>query len=287
MKNTTVLAAGFTALLALPALAQQDAIVNPGFETCCGPSALEPKGWHNLSNPNARRRTLTDGQSPTPRVRTGNASIMLGGTTGGFVGFTTDTFDFSTFAYFNPKMDWTQGDLVFRGYYYIPSSAPINDNAGLKFECRLATSQNPDMSKEELLITGHTNDEWRLFELRFTRAEMDARWASFTAGPFYNPGDGFPMQVSLLMVRFGGEAFPVTSGVIFWDDLEFFQEPASTCACVADFDGSGGTPDAGDIDAFFNEWLLGGETADADCSGGTPDAGDIDVFFTQWLAGGC
>jgi probable HAF family extracellular repeat protein len=61
----------------------------------------------------------------------------------------------------------------------------------------------------------------------------------------------------------------------------------SACPCTADFDGSGGTPDAGDIDAFFNEWLLGGETADADCSGGTPDAGDIDIFFTQWLAGGC
>jgi hypothetical protein len=59
------------------------------------------------------------------------------------------------------------------------------------------------------------------------------------------------------------------------------------CPCTADFDGSGGTPDAGDIDAFFSAWLAGDESADADCSGGTPDAGDIDVFFAQWLAGGC
>jgi hypothetical protein len=60
-----------------------------------------------------------------------------------------------------------------------------------------------------------------------------------------------------------------------------------SCPCSADFDGSGGTPDAGDIDAFFNAWLAGDASADADCSGGTPDAGDIDLFFTQWLNGGC
>lgn len=59
------------------------------------------------------------------------------------------------------------------------------------------------------------------------------------------------------------------------------------CPCVADFDGSGGTPDVGDIDAFFAMWLTGEPSADADCSGGTPDAGDVDAFFGQWLAGGC
>lgn len=59
------------------------------------------------------------------------------------------------------------------------------------------------------------------------------------------------------------------------------------CPCAADFNASGGTPDASDIDAFFSAWLAGDPTADADCSGGTPDSGDIDVFFGQWLAGGC
>lgn len=57
--------------------------------------------------------------------------------------------------------------------------------------------------------------------------------------------------------------------------------------CPADYDGSGGTPDAGDVDSFFADWLAGAECADADCSGGTPDAGDVDAFFAQWLAGGC
>jgi hypothetical protein len=59
------------------------------------------------------------------------------------------------------------------------------------------------------------------------------------------------------------------------------------CPCPADFDNSGGTPDASDIDAFFIAWLAGDASADADCSGGTPDAGDIDTFFSQWLNGGC
>jgi trimeric autotransporter adhesin len=59
------------------------------------------------------------------------------------------------------------------------------------------------------------------------------------------------------------------------------------CPCPADFDASGGTPDAGDVDAFFTAWLVGDTTADADCSGGTPDAGDVDAFFIAWLAGGC
>jgi serine protease len=57
--------------------------------------------------------------------------------------------------------------------------------------------------------------------------------------------------------------------------------------CPADFDGSGGTPDSGDIDAFFVAWLSGDASADVDLSGGTPDAGDISIFFTYWLAGGC
>lgn len=63
--------------------------------------------------------------------------------------------------------------------------------------------------------------------------------------------------------------------------------PIAGCACSADFDGSGGTPDSGDVDAFFIAWLAGDASADTDCSGGTPDSGDVDTFFIQWLAGGC
>lgn len=70
-------------------------------------------------------------------------------------------------------------------------------------------------------------------------------------------------------------------------DIGAYEFTPAGCACVADFDGSGGTPDSTDIDVFFTAWLAGEATADADCSGGTPDSTDIDSFFSQWLAGGC
>jgi probable HAF family extracellular repeat protein len=57
--------------------------------------------------------------------------------------------------------------------------------------------------------------------------------------------------------------------------------------CPADFDGSGGTPDNSDVDAFWAAWLDGDECADVDCSGGTPDNNDVQVFYDLWLAGGC
>jgi hypothetical protein len=72
------------------------------------------------------------------------------------------------------------------------------------------------------------------------------------------------------------------------DDVQLFaHDCTSACPCPADADGSGGTPDVTDIDAFFAAWLNGEVTADADCSGGTPDVTDIDIFFIAWLNGGC
>jgi hypothetical protein len=62
---------------------------------------------------------------------------------------------------------------------------------------------------------------------------------------------------------------------------------STACPCRADFDQSGGTPDVGDIDAFFRAWVAGDATADVECSGGTPDLEDINAFFARWLAGGC
>lgn len=55
--------------------------------------------------------------------------------------------------------------------------------------------------------------------------------------------------------------------------------------CLSDFDGSGGTPDVADIDAFFAGWLAGDAEADVDGSGGVPDANDAADFFVHWLAG--
>lgn len=63
--------------------------------------------------------------------------------------------------------------------------------------------------------------------------------------------------------------------------------PCSYGACPGDYDGSGGTADAGDVEAFFRDWLAGADCADVNCSGGTPDAADVDSFFVIWLRGGC
>jgi hypothetical protein len=82
---------------------------------------------------------------------------------------------------------------------------------------------------------------------------------------------------------FGGS----TVGPSFDYATDMFFTPTEACPCPADFDASGGTPDASDINAFFTAWLAGDPTADTDCSGGTPDATDIDVFFAAWLNGGC
>jgi len=60
-----------------------------------------------------------------------------------------------------------------------------------------------------------------------------------------------------------------------------------TNSCVADFNGSGGTPDDADVAAFFAAWNDGSPCADANGSGGTPDDADVAAFFEQWNAGGC
>jgi hypothetical protein len=86
--------------------------------------------------------------------------------------------------------------------------------------------------------------------------------------------------------RFLGYAWAENVGWVNLDDASKFVQ-INRCPCVADFDGSGGTPDVTDIDAFFTGWLAGDDRADADCSGGTPDTEDISVFFNEWLAGGC
>jgi hypothetical protein len=67
----------------------------------------------------------------------------------------------------------------------------------------------------------------------------------------------------------------------------FWVVKGAELPCPADFDGSGGTPDANDISAFFDAWLVGDQSADVDGSGGTPDANDINFFFVAWLNGGC
>jgi hypothetical protein len=97
-------------------------------------------------------------------------------------------------------------------------------------------------------------------------------------------GLGNPSGATTATIRFGDKA----SGWWAISDISVNGlVGVPVCPCSADFDLSGGTPDATDIDAFFNAWLAGEPNSDVDCSGGTPDATDIDLFFGQWLNGGC
>ena len=112
----------------------------------------------------------------------------------------------------------------------------------------------------------------------------DLSWYTIDGGGGTSTGGSFSLSGTIGQPDAGvpltGGAFTLTGG--FWAGAI-----TSACACAADFDQSGGTPDVNDIDAFFTAWLAGDPRADADCSGGTPDVNDIDSFFQQWLAGGC
>jgi hypothetical protein len=95
-----------------------------------------------------------------------------------------------------------------------------------------------------------------------------------------NPGPADAGQYRCVITNACGQEFSTLDAVLTLRDCPYG-------ACVADYDGSGGTPDTADISEFFNAWLAGDDCADADCSGGTPDGSDIGAFFTVWLAGGC
>ncbi|MBS0195301.1 MAG: hypothetical protein JSR77_00930 [Planctomycetes bacterium] len=59
-----------------------------------------------------------------------------------------------------------------------------------------------------------------------------------------------------------------------------------TCStCPADFNQDGGI-DGADVEAFFNAWESGGNSADVNADGGI-DGGDVETFFMAWEAGGC
>jgi hypothetical protein len=131
-------------------------------------------------------------------------------------------------------------------------------------------------------IAAITPTRWEIGPSSSMRAKLNGGSADLNNSAAPYTGDGaVGFQWSLTLAP--GEERTLTTAVAI--NMTAFPPPA--CPCSADFDNSGGTPDAGDIDVFFAAWLSGEATADADCSGGTPDAGDIDTFFAQWLAGGC
>ncbi|MBS0197640.1 MAG: hypothetical protein JSR77_12875 [Planctomycetes bacterium] len=271
-------------------------LTNPSFEEIdMFTSSLDPVGWHNLSNPNeSKRRQIGDGLQPPAVARTGIASVMI--KTPGFSefrGMTTDwlNFDQNPIVYYDPVFDWFGGDVVVSGWYYIPTSDPITgDMAFMKLNVKRraqdyatfdAASEGPD----SLRIQGHTNNQWRYYELRWPMADIQAEvMFNYDQGYFNLPP--YPDHLKIVLSRFGFGNVPST-GTIFWDDIQFHQEPLGpVCsACAADYNQDGGV-DGADVASFFQDWEASGSCADVNLDGGI-DGGDVESFFSVWEAGGC
>lgn len=283
------------ALAQTPCPLPDNCVTNPSFELVDPFSAAQdPEGWHGLSNPNeSKRRVIGDSFQPPAVARTGNASISL--STPGqsqFRGMTTDwrNFNIPGVPFYDPFFDWDGGDVVVRGWYYIPTTHPIvGDFSFIKLNVKrgnqdYATFDAASRGPDTLRIQGHTNNEWRMYELRWPISEIrDEVFFNESEGYFVLPP--YPDHLKITIGRFGFDNVP-SSGVIFWDDISFVQEAGSSCpVCAADFNEDGGV-DGSDVEAFFVEWVMGEACADVNEDGGV-DGSDVEAFFLLWEAGGC
>lgn len=298
---TTVIGVG--TILALAGLVQAqttcvaptNCLTNPGFETVNPFNASEPLGWHNLSNvTEVRRRTLTDGLLPPAVVRTGVASIMVA-TPGNsdFRGMTTDTVNFfqAGFPFFDVAYNYADAkDVVFSGYYFIPTNSPVvGDFGGVKMNVKGLNQDYATLDPwggQGPTFQGDTGGLWVLYEKTWTAADIitqvqnnsDLGIIPFPPTP--------PNRVKFTIGRFAFDA-PASSGVIFWDDvkLELVDAVPACPACPADYNQDGGVT-GDDIAAFFADFEAGSGCADTNVDGGiTGD--DIAAFFSAFESGGC
>ncbi|MEI7656454.1 MAG: hypothetical protein WCK33_00125 [Phycisphaerae bacterium] len=271
-------------------------VSNPSFEQRDQfSSAGDPTGWHNLSNPNeSKRRVIGDGLSPAAVARTGTASIALR-TPGNsqFRGMTTDwrNFTIAGFPFYDPVFDYVNGgDIVVSGWYYIPSNAPITgDSCFIKLNVKrgnqdYATLDPMSGVNPAWLIQGHTDGQWRRYEIRWSIADIRNQ-VLFNQDQGYFAIPPYPDHLKITIGRFGfGNV--ASSGIIFWDDISCVQEaPPPSCGCAADYNADGGV-DGTDIEAFFTDWQSSSGCSDVNQDGGV-DGGDIEAFFLLWEAGGC
>jgi hypothetical protein len=302
MKTCSILSAAVLAIAAVGNASAQtvcplptNCASNPSFETVDQfSSQRDPVGWHNLSNPlESKRRTIGDGLTPTAVARTGTASISIA-TPGHseFRGFTSDWRNFTAtgFPFYDPQFDYAGGDIVVSGWYYIPTTSPITgDMCFIKLNVKrgnqdYATFDPAGRNIPSLLIQGHTNNQWRYYELRWTRADIETE-LQFNMNEGYFDMPPYPDHVKITIGRFGfGNV--ASSGVIFWDDMSMVQEaPVAACGCAADYNADGGV-DGADIEAFFSDWQASVGCSDVNQDGGV-DGSDIEAFFQLWEAGGC
>jgi hypothetical protein len=237
---------------------------------------------------------IGDAFSPPAVARTGTASISLS-TPGNsaFRGMTTDWRNFTVpgFPFYDPAFDYVNGgDIVVSGWYYIPSSAPITgDRCFIKLNVKrgnqdYATLDPMDGANPAWLIEGHTDNQWRYYEIRWPIQNIREQ-VLFNQDQGYFSIPPYPDHIKITIGRFGfGNV--ASSGTIFWDDISCVQEaPPAPCGCAADYNADGGV-DGADIEGFFIDWEASGGCADVNQDGGI-DGGDIEAFFLLWEAGGC
>jgi hypothetical protein len=305
---TCVAALAGTAFAQTPCPSVDNCVTNPSFEDSNPFNAGEPKGWHNLSNPNeVFRRRVGDGLLPpfaavgtpgalTPRSGEWVAAVGADGEVG-FRGFTTDTRNFfvAGFPFYDPIFNWEgegSGDVVVSGYYMIPAESPIVGSPfGVKLNNKFGNQDYATLDawgeRPESVVSGHTNGQWTYFETRWSLADIQAEvTANFNEG--YFPLPPYPNHLKIVLGRFAPDVG--ATGVVYLDDVYFQQVPATPpCAwaadgCFADYNNDGGI-DGDDVIAFFADWDAGNICADGDASTGV-DGDDVIAFFGAWDAGG-
>lgn len=285
-----------SAVAQTPCPLPDNCVTNPSFETL-DPRSLagDPLGWHNLSNPNeSKRRVFGDALSPAaPMGKTGVATVMLA--TPGSSEFRGMTSDWRNCAlpncpFYDPPFNWDGGDVVVTAWYYIPSDNPITgDLSFLKLNVKrgnqdYAAYDPPGEGTPDQLIQGHTGDQWLPYTIRWPIADIKAE-VQFNADEGYFNLPPYPDHLKITLSRFGFGNAP-SSGVIFWDDINFIQEaPPSECGCAADYNQDGGVT-GDDVGAFFGDFEQSGACADVNQDGGV-DGADVEAFFLLFEAGSC
>lgn len=260
------LARSFAAIAILAITGQAQAqfavneVYNPGFETIDPGNPEVPEGWKKFNV--AQYRRIGDGLGPI-LVRNGEASIELPGQWD-FVGFTTNTFDPQGNLY-DPPYVYLGGPVKVSGWYAIPADNPVvNAKAAIKLEFRrIPPNFSVFQAFENLIIDGHTNGQWKYFEMVVNCDQMNVE----------PDPELWPASASVLPMRFGSQT---SSGTIFWDDLSFTQ-----CRADANCDLS---LDISDFIDFQTLFAIGDMRADFDASGDlTID--DFIVFQTAFALG--
>jgi len=297
--SVLVSACGLVASAAMgqtPCPVPENCVTNPSFEVR-DPFVTngDPLGWHNLSNPNeSKRRVFGDSLSPpAPRGHTGEATVML--KTPGeseFRGMTTDWRNCALpgCPFYDPPFSWDGGDVVVTAWYYVPTDAPITgDAAFIKLNVKrgnqeYATYDSIVEGTSDQIIVGHTNNQWVPYTLRWAIADLKAEVEFNRDQGFFNLPP-YPDHLKIVLSRFGfGNV--ASSGVIFWDDVSYTQEPGGVvCGCAADYNQDGGVT-GDDIGAFFAEFENAAGCSDVNQDGGV-DGSDVEAFFLLFEAGGC